>query len=1173
MTVISMVRRVFSALVLIIVGALVVLAAVWLPSQFQGYIGWLLSAVIIFLSALVAWLIWRIFRLEKQAKGKNKQSTQGEKAADPDAVSASQNIKAALDGAVKRLRENNRDIYGLPWFLMLGGRNTGKTTLLRYWGLVQIHTPVVDAADQYCQFWCSAELLVIRIDGDLFEAARDNKDKSPWNQLLQRILYHRPRCPLNGILCIEGMEHLAAADPRLSETDAAYMRLRLGEISHVLGQSLPAWVLVTAADRLMDFAASFTAAHLGETESLFGGLVPVHSGHLSPGFDGNWFASHWQGLLKMLSQRQLHMIQEEPRRENWASLITLPVQLNQVGSKLARFLSMVFSKHPLQAPVWFRGYFLLALGGEAKQDPLGQSCSHRYNLLTAAPLATEGQYQPLFTAGLLDQVIVPEAWRAGYNRKNVRLWGLLRSGYWLLLALILGLGITWSILNIEYERRQRSQLLHAVTEWHSQADTLYVDTKGGRQENTAHTTLSAILASLEQLRQIALQIHQVRPWYVVIWPALTNSEQAVETTWLNARKRLLLPKLDALLKEQLQQALTADQRPAVFEWLGLYLMFHSPVESDLFRLQNRIINLVQRHSLLSEHSTQALLTQLSGLTPADLHQAIDENLVAQARKQISGVPTADMGLLLLEQRPVLGARIPVNDLLGRDFFDVFRLENSATQGKESIPLLYTRDGFSRLDFTQDSHLIAELFRDIRRIEGITEPASPLERADFAMRLRQAYAVNYINQWQALLDQVSLSPVNSLDDLLQLLTLLQRSTASPLLAVVRNVAEGTTLAQSEESQGEESAGDAPVQPSRKVSDDDSGAASHSGQDSRTVRPHITPLTETVSNAFYGWRQLATNAGSEGSSIKQFTVAAGALRQALQQAAATGDSRQALYTMAVEHAQGSGPLYSITAAASALPDPSGRWVEELADHAWKLVLKGAHEWIAQQWREQVVSVYQQTLHGRFPFQSNADREAGLVDFATFFSPSGVLNSFLKTYLEPFIDLSRGGTPRIMGGYRIQFSRELADVVHRMGQFQRVLFSGDAGKLGLKIRIQARSLSANATELRLSAAQGVYRYQHGPRLWYTFEWPGADPDSSVDLEFFNGKLLLAQTRFYGAWAWLRLFHAGGLKPRSDTSHSSYETRLNLKDYKTRLWVDLPGIHESIGQIFIRFKMPVNI
>ena len=1170
MTVISIIRRILSALVLIVIAAVVLLAGIWLPSQFQGYIGWLLSAVIIFLSALVAWLIWRIFRLEKKAATENTKKTSTAEDVASESVHVSQNIQAALDNAVKRLKENNPDIYELPWFLMLGGRNTGKTTLLRYWGLIQIHTPVIDVADQYCQFWCSSELLVIRIDGDLFEAARDSKEKSPWKYLLQRILYHRPRYPLNGLLCVEAMEHLASADPRLSETDAAYMRLRLGEVSHALGQSLPAWVLITAADHLMDFASSFAAAHTGETETLFGGLVPVKTGRFTPGFDGNWFASHWQALLKMLSRRQLHMIHEEPRRENWPSLVTLPVQLNQVGSKLARFLSMVFSKHPLQAPVWFRGYFLLALGGEVKQDPLGQNCSHRYNLLTAAPLSVDGQYQPLFTAGLLDQIIMPEAWLAGYNKKNVRLWRLMRSGYWLLLAVFLGLGITWSVLNFEYERSQRSQLLHAVEEWHSQTDALYVSdgrvnqSKRVNKNKIVRTTLSAILVSLEQLRLIVQQVHQVRPWYVVIWPDMTGSEQIIEQTWLEARKRLLLPKLDELLQEQLQQALAVDKRSVVFEWLGLYLMFHSPVQSDLSRLQNRIINLVQRHSLLSEHSTQALLKQLSGLNPVDLRQVINENLVAQARKQIHGVPTAEMGLLLLEQRPVFGTRIPVGDLLGRDFFDVFRLQNTAKDGKKNIPLLYTRDGFSRLDFAQDSALVKELFLDIRRVEGVSEPAGPLERADFAMRLRQAYAENYITQWQTLLDQVSLNPVNSLDDLLQLLTFFQRPTASPLMSLIRNVADGISLAQSSE-------------PESGALPQASGAPGHapssSEQDGNPPASNITPLTETVSNAFYSWKLLATSGGNEGSAIKQFTVAAGSLRQALQQALATGDARQALYDLAVEHAQGNGPLYATTSAASALPDPCGRWVEALADQAWKQVLQGAHDWIAQQWREQVVSVYQQTLAGRFPFQPNADREVGLVDFAAFFSSGGVLNSFLKTYLEPFIDLSRGGIPRIMGGHRIQFSAELTDVVTRVGQFQRVFFSGDAGKLGLKIRIQARNLSANVTELRLSAAQGVYRYQHGPRLWQTFDWPGADPDASVVLEFFNGKLLLAQTRFYGAWAWLRLFHAGGMKPRADSSHSSYETRLNLKDYKTRLWIDLPGVHESIGQILVRFKMPATI
>ncbi|WP_461535602.1 type VI secretion system membrane subunit TssM [Spongorhabdus nitratireducens] len=1181
MTLLNIARRVGAVIVLLLMGAVIVIVGIWLPSQFQGYIGWLFSAVIMFISSMVGWVIWRLFKLEKKSQPKPEKKKSEDNDVTPESnelVGAS--IRSALDAVVKRLHENNPDVYGLPWFLMLGGKGTGKTTLLRYWGLVKIHTPVIDAADQYCQFWCSAEMLIIRIDGDLFETGRDQTGTSPWKQLLQRVVHHRPRYPLNGVICVEGMENLAASDPRLSEADAAYMGLRLGEISSVLNQRLPVWVLISGADKLMDFSSSFAAAHAGESEELFGGLVPGSGSAATPGFDSKWFASHWQELLHMLSTRALHMIQEDPRRENWASLVALPVQLQLVGKKLARFLNMVFSKHPLQAPVWFRGYFLLALGGEARHDPLGQNFSQRYNLLAPKMPGKDDQGQPLFSSQILEQVIVPEAWLAGHNRKKVRWWRIRRSFYWLLLTLLLGVGALWAVLNIRYENQLRHQLLQAVTEWDESAEAMC--TAGGHDSTVTvkHATLDSILESLEQLREIELRLHQDDPWYVVIWPDLARSEPVAERTWLAARRHLLLPKLDDLLKEQLKQALDSQQRSAIFEWLELYLMFHSPSPSELEILQTRLVSLVLRQSLLSENSTLALKRQLSELKAMHLQRSVDEGLVDKARRQINNIRADKLGLLLLEQQPAFGARATAGDLLGRDFYAFFRLQKNADTDSSTIPVLFTRDGFSRLDLAANSELVTGLYNDIRRVKGITEPASAQEKADFAARLRQAYAETYIREWQTLLNQVTLAQVSDLSDALRMLTLLQRPVASPLLMLVNNVAEGTRLVLDEQEQGDSDESAVPGELEQKALKTAAKKAKvkipagslGKARDLGTPIAH-NRLTESVASAFYGWQLLATAGGSEANAINQVIAAAGVLQKALQQAVATGDTRQALHGMALEHVQGAGPLYSLTTAAAALPDPCGRWITELVSQVWLLMFQGAHDWIAQQWHEKVVSVYQQTLEGRFPFQPNSDRDAGLTDFATFFAPKGVLSGFMKSYLNPFLDLSRDGSPRIIGGHSITFRPELKQVIHSANQIRNVFFNGDAGTLGLLIRLQARDLSSNVTELRLSSAQSVYRYQHGPRIWQEVTWPGADPGHSVELAFYNGKLLLARQQFYGAWAMLRMLYAGGLRPLPGNDLSAYEARLQLKDYKARLWFELPGVHESMGRIFTHFKLPESI
>ncbi|WP_368845323.1 hypothetical protein [Pseudomonas sp. 2(2015)] len=57
----------------------------------------------------------------------------------------------------------------------------------------------------------------------------------------------------------------------------------------------------------------------------------------------------------------------------------------------------------------------------------------------------------------------------------------------------------------------------------------------------------------------------------------------------------------------------------------------------------------------------------------------------------------------------------------------------------------------------------------------------------------------------------------------------------------------------------------------------------------------------------------------------------------------------------------------------------------------------------WTSEVVNVYRQSLSGRYPLAAGSSRDATLDDFGQFFGVGGVMDSYFRKYLQPYVDTS--------------------------------------------------------------------------------------------------------------------------------------------------------------------------
>ncbi|MDX2164843.1 MAG: type VI secretion protein IcmF/TssM N-terminal domain-containing protein [Gammaproteobacteria bacterium] len=136
---------------------------------------------------------------------------------------------------IHKLKKSGLSLYDLPWFMVLGPKRSGKSTLLQHSGLV------FSWEYQDTHHWLFSDKAVF-IEVDIYS------DAQAILNVLQFLKQHRVKLPLNGML-------LALALPLT--VSPHFIREKLAEIIDGLGYVLPVITVFTHLDSIKGFSAFF----------------------------------------------------------------------------------------------------------------------------------------------------------------------------------------------------------------------------------------------------------------------------------------------------------------------------------------------------------------------------------------------------------------------------------------------------------------------------------------------------------------------------------------------------------------------------------------------------------------------------------------------------------------------------------------------------------------------------------------------------------------------------------------------------------------------------------------------------------------------------------------------------------------------------------------------------
>ena len=697
--------------------------------------------------------------------------------------------------------------YELPWYLVLGPQEAGKSSLLARSGLpFPIAEPGRAPDDgegiwaERVGLWMSDQAVFVEPPGELIDTLSPQGIARPvWQALLEGLGRIRPRQPLNGVVLALPLADLLQRDEAQLRAAATHLRARLAEVRQATGQRLPVYLVLTKADQLAGFEEFFDRLSSDERKQVFGFTLPaLDDSSTAPAFAA--LEPEFEALIDRLNRFVPERIHQEPDILRRGLAYAFPQQLALARGPLRQFLDVLFRPNRYEDRPVFRGLYLTS--AEQSGDQLDLMRGTMAGLVPDQTIVRPGGWsagtgrRDYFLHDLLASVILGDARAADLDpgfeqRRRARLAGV--SLAMILLAGLLTLG--WYLNATDSQR---------LLDRHTRALAFASQLTGGmmRSGNSDQVIdapgFEAVAGPLETLRsnrdEIVEQVTR-RPWrsFVGLYRgtavAVAASEAYDSALQAQFRPRLMLHLEQRLVEPELP-------RDRLYVLLRAYLILSG--EGPLLR--TALADAFAREwaeafpAPAQAPLREGLARHLLSLTDLPVTGAgVDDRIVAHARARLGDVGRGERGMDLLQA--VAGvARLPVLRLseVGGPLTGRALARRSGLSLQEGVPGLFTARGF----LTEGKPAVDGVARTLAGegwVMGAPRDAATVsaDTAEIRTEILEVYAERYARAWEAVLADLAIVPLRTPEQAAEVLTLLGGPT-SPLRRIYIAAAVQTDL---------------------------------------------------------------------------------------------------------------------------------------------------------------------------------------------------------------------------------------------------------------------------------------------------------------------------------------------------------------------------------------------
>lgn len=1119
-------------------GAVLILVAIWWlgpqwtwreqqPLASMAHRG--LASLVLVLVPLLCWLVV-LRRGNRRLQAERNQAVAAELDQTLPFVQAQEK---ALDQGLARFLHNaggRRALYRLPWYLVVGDQNAGKTSFIdrteQSFSLTRIDK--AQARGRQAQalaypigWWISNDAVIIDPPGAFVsQASRSaspveeaNPSQVPpatparlWQHLLDWLLRNRSQRALNGVLLVVDLPALLHGTPEQRAALAQVLRARLYEVSSQLGSRLPLYVVLSKFDLLDGFDQLYAGLPAAAREKMLGFTFKLDS---SGTFDA-WLDEYGNGYDQLISQLfeqvvdRLDTLGSAPLR---ASLFSLHAQLVGLRPILLGFLKETLASDRFTTPALVRGVYWSSVvqQGDMLNAFVREAAQPYQTKLPVLEGKAQGKALAYFIQHAFKRVIYPES---GLAADNIRVARNKRQLLWVgsgvgVLALCVGIASWQRYFDIN-GAKATSVLAKSREYSHHEVDQ--------RLDPTGRN----LLEPLDQIRDAV----SVFGDYRAAWPGVADLGlyqgraigPRVDEAYLSLLSRRFLPALASGIIDAMNAAPPGSEEQMAA--LRVYRMLEDRqsrrpewVEQWMARQwQQKFPGQGQLQGDLMRHLKYALAY-------ADTELPQYSQRIAEVQQTLRRLPLPERVYASLKQQAAeqLHTGLDLRNQVG-PAFDVVYQPSAGTRQVEGVLLapMLTAKGFKEY-FEPRSQRFAELAMVDEWALGARDQLdySDADRVALSERLRNLYSADFIDSWRRALNAFSVADFRDLD---HGVAILQRFTgpAAPLHRLLDTVKENTSLASAVNVDAPEASG--ALQPT-------------------TDKPELQQAW-AIQRAFAGLSAMLRATGEKPSYYDETLGAIAAVHDYAKAVQGSPDRGKAALQAVHQRFSmtGQDPIGTLQRVANGLPEPVNHQVRKLADQTAKVLNVEALRELERRWDAEVYSFFQQRLASRYPFVVRAP-DASLDDFEAFFGPKGRLQQFHDQYLKVFL---KDNLEALQAGQKGQ-SLIRSDVIEQLELADRIreTFFDQRGNLSVQFSIEPLGLSANQRTSLLDLDGQLISYTHGPSQIIGIVWPntlGQHVRSNLTLLRQNGNS--SSLEYRGPWSMFRLLSRGALNGRTATS-----------------------------------------
>src|SRR4051812_45297931 len=276
-------------------------------------------------------------------------------------------MRKKFQSGVEAYKSRGKDLYKLPWYVIVGEPGSGKTEAVRHSNVgfppgMQDEFQGVGGTINM-NWWFTNHAVLLDTAGRLmFEEVKPG-ETSEWREFLTLLKKNRPNCPINGLFLVIPSDSLIKDSADSIQKKAGKIAQQLDVIQRVLDVRFPVFVIVTKCDKINGFREFFDTVTDPQLQHQMMGWSNPNP--LDEPFKPELVDKHLEQVAGRLRRRRLGLmrdpIPENPegrRTDEVDTLYAFPHSLEMLASRLRRYLETIFIAGEWSAkPLFLRGIY------------------------------------------------------------------------------------------------------------------------------------------------------------------------------------------------------------------------------------------------------------------------------------------------------------------------------------------------------------------------------------------------------------------------------------------------------------------------------------------------------------------------------------------------------------------------------------------------------------------------------------------------------------------------------------------------------------------------------------------------------------------------------------------------------------------------------------------------